>query len=103
MTNIQAETVPAVLRAIRTKLDLTQEELAERLGTSFATVNRWEGGTNRPQRAALDTIAALATEAGVLQDETPAAEAAAGITGRRRKSSNSAAPTTKPMEQMLWD
>src|SRR5690348_5196598 len=100
MTKIQGESVPTILRAIRTKLDLTQEQLAERLGTSFATVNRWEGGTNRPQRAALDTIAALATEAGVVQDQTPATDAAAGVTGRRRKSGGSTPPTTKPMEQM---
>ena len=33
----------------RANLDLTQEQLAERLGVSFATVNRWEGGTNMPQ------------------------------------------------------
>jgi transcriptional regulator with XRE-family HTH domain len=42
--------MPAILRAIRAKLKLTQEQLAERLGVSFATVNRWEGAANEPQR-----------------------------------------------------
>jgi type I restriction enzyme M protein len=46
MTNMQA--VAATLRTIRAKLDLTQEQLTERLGVSFATVNRWEGGDNDP-------------------------------------------------------
>jgi len=97
--------IGATLRAIRSKLNLTQEQLAERLGVSFATVNRWEGGTNMPQKAAREVIAALAREAGV--DEAGAEEApeapAASVTRRRRGRAGAAAPTTKPMEQMLWD
>lgn len=54
--------VPSTVRAIRRALGLTQEALARRLGVSFATVNRWEGGHTRPQRAAMETIAALARE-----------------------------------------
>ncbi|MBS0234237.1 MAG: N-6 DNA methylase [Proteobacteria bacterium] len=92
-----------LLRAIRAKLNLTQEQLAERLGVSFATVNRWEGGANAPQKAARETIAALAQEAGVGPEDVAAnpAEAASGVT--RRRKAVAAAPTTKPMEQMLWD
>ncbi|MFZ2653184.1 MAG: helix-turn-helix transcriptional regulator, partial [Burkholderiaceae bacterium] len=56
---------PAMLRSARAALNLTQEQLAGRLGVSFATVNRWEGGGNRPQRAAQEAILALAAEAGV--------------------------------------
>lgn len=94
---------PAILRATRAALNLTQEQLAERLGVSFATVNRWEGGGNKPQRAAQETILALAREAGVDGAESqPPAEAAAQVT-RRRTGRVAAAPTTKPMEQMLWD
>lgn len=103
MTNAQA--VAATLRAIRAKLDLTQEELASRLGVAFATVNRWEGGSNMPQKAARETIAALAAEAGVDSGE-PSAEtrtAAAQVTRRRRDKGTSSAPSTKTMEQMLWD
>ena len=57
--------LPATLRAIRETLDLTQEELADRLDVSFASVNRWEGGKVRPQRASREAIAALAEEVGV--------------------------------------
>jgi type I restriction enzyme M protein len=85
-------------------MNLTQEQLAERLGVSFATVNRWEGGSNMPQKAAREVIAALAQEAGVEaeDDGVESTEPAAGVT-RRRRASAPAAPTTKPMEQMLWD
>jgi type I restriction enzyme M protein len=100
MTN--AQDVAATLRAIRSKLNLTQEQLAERLGVSFATVNRWEGGSNMPQKAAREVIAALAAEAGVEGEAAPeTAEPAAAITRRRR--GTVATPSTKPMEQMLWD
>ena len=102
MTNT---TIAATLRSIRAKLNLTQEQLAERLGVSFATVNRWEGGTT-PQKAAQDAIAELAAEAGIGSQETTVelADAAAQITRRRRGGTDrTATPSTKPMEQMLWD
>lgn len=102
-----ATALTATLRSIRAKLNLTQEQLAERLGVSFATVNRWEGGSSKPQKAAREVIAALAREAGIdgAEDaeasESPAA--AADVTRRRRGKASAGAPTTKPMEQMLWD
>jgi type I restriction enzyme M protein len=102
MTNIP---IAATLRSIRAKLNLTQEQLAERLGVSFATVNRWEGGTT-PQKAAQDAIADLAAEAGIGSGEAAveSAAAAAQITRRRRGGADRpATPSTKPMEQMLWD
>jgi type I restriction enzyme M protein len=98
-----SDSIVTTLRAIRAKLDLTQERLAERLGVSFATVNRWEGGSNMPQKAAREVIVALAEEAGLAAVEhtiEPLDPAAAVI---RRRRSAVAVPTTKPMEQMLWD
>ena len=106
MTNIaDKHSISPVLRAIRARLDLTQEQLAERLGVSFATVNRWEGGSTRPQKVAREAIAALAADAGVDMAEVAAepAEAAAQATRRRRRAPGSSTPTTKTMEQMLWD
>ncbi len=101
----QSQPISATLRGIRAKLDLTQEQLAARLGVSFATVNRWEGGTNIPQKAARDTIAALAAEAGLKMDGLADAgiDAASQVTRRRSRATRSATPSTKPMEQMLWD
>lgn len=95
---------PTILRATRAALNLTQEQLAERLGVSFATVNRWEGGGTRPQRAAQEAILALAREAGIEGAESlPATEAAARVIRRRAGQATAPTPTTKPMEQMLWD
>jgi len=39
-----ADSVAARLRFLRRSLGLSQEQLARRLGVSFATVNRWESG-----------------------------------------------------------
>ena len=99
------ETIATTLRTIRANLDLTQQQLAERLGVSFATVNRWEGGSVVPQKAAREAIAALAAEAGVDSEASAAepTEAAARVTRRRSRRRRAAAPSTRPMEQMLWD
>ena len=106
MANIaDRQIISPTLQAIRARLDLTQEQLAERLGVSFATVNRWEGGVTMPQRAARTAIAALAAEAGIdaAEPAVDEAESAAQVTRRRSRHRNDAVPTTKPMEQMLWD
>ena len=106
MANItDRQSISPTLQAIRARLDLTQEQLAERLGVSFATVNRWEGGVTTPQKAARTAIAALAAEAGIDADEPSVdeAESAARVTRRRSRRPRADVPTTKPMEQMLWD
>ena len=106
MTDItDQQTIPPTLQAIRARLDLTQEQLAERLGVSFATVNRWEGGVTTPQRAARTAIAALASEVGIDSTEpvVDEAESAARVTRRRSRRRQTSVPDTKSMEQMLWD
>ena len=97
--------ISTTLRAIRANLDLTQEQLAERLGVSFASINRWEGGVTRPQKAAQEAIAALAVEAGVDAEESAAepTETATRVTRRRTGAARrTSSPSTKPMEDMLW-
>lgn len=38
------------VKAVRNQLQITQEELAHKLGVSFATVNRWESGSYKPSK-----------------------------------------------------
>ena len=68
---------------------------------SFATVNRWEGEGNQPQKALMARILALATEAGVDLGDVPATLATPGTT--RRRGRTPAAPSAMSMEQMLWN
>ncbi len=40
------------VKSVRQQLKLSQEELAQALGVSFATVNRWENGKTAPSKLA---------------------------------------------------
>ena len=44
------------LLKIRQNLSLSQEELAEKLGVSFATVNRWENSHSSPRKTVIESI-----------------------------------------------
>ncbi len=47
------------VRALRGRLGLTQEQLGNRLGVSFASVNRWENGQSHPSALAWQKIVHL--------------------------------------------
>jgi predicted ATPase/DNA-binding NarL/FixJ family response regulator/DNA-binding XRE family transcriptional regulator len=57
-----AESVAARLRFLRGSLGLSQEQLARRLGVSFASVNRWESGRTQLSPRAKAALAELETE-----------------------------------------
>jgi len=100
---LDSKDIVRVVRELRGKLNLTQEELAARLGVSFATVNRWENEKITPRGKARDAILKLIEESGFDQDSL---EDAGDIGGnhkkRRRKLSRDDVLSTKSMEQMLW-
>jgi DNA-binding transcriptional regulator YiaG len=50
------------VKELREQLHLTQEAMAETLGVSFATVNRWENGWTAPSKLALRQIDLLCKE-----------------------------------------
>ena len=51
-----------IIRTIRVKLFITQAELAEMIGVSFASVNRWEQGHHEPTMKAKRKLAAICRE-----------------------------------------
>ncbi len=77
-----AESVPERLLALRAALGLSQEQLARRLGVSFATVNRWERARTVPGTAALEGIAVL--EGTAVEATTGQATTASPTGGRAR-------------------
>jgi transcriptional regulator with XRE-family HTH domain len=52
LKNIVPQNYSARIKVIRQKLGLTQMRLAELMGVSFASVNRWENGQSRPSSLA---------------------------------------------------
>ena len=42
-----------IVKDLRTKLGLTQEQFAARIGVTWSTVNRWENGRGRPSPLAM--------------------------------------------------
>ncbi|MHB8148037.1 MAG: N-6 DNA methylase, partial [Vulcanimicrobiaceae bacterium] len=96
------------VRDLRDRLGLTQEQLARHLDVSFATVNRWEGGLSFPRQSVLKRLETLATNSATDTDPDTAeasteTQAAKKRSGRRHSGLGEKTPTTKPMEQMLWD
>ena len=56
---------PEIIKEIRLRLNLSQSELAEKLGVSFATVNRWEKGHCEPSQIAVNAIKSLCTRSNI--------------------------------------
>ena len=54
--------LPQLLKSLRKKLGLSQEELAQKLGVSFTSVNRWENEQTKPSKLARRQIEALCEE-----------------------------------------
>lgn len=47
------------IRGERSRRDLTQEQLAEKLGVAESTIRRWEEGITRPSSEMLVTMAGI--------------------------------------------
>ena len=52
-------TYAEAIKELRQRMLVTQQELADMLGVSFATVNRWENGHNEPTMKTKRIIAML--------------------------------------------
>ena len=60
-----------LVKEMRERLHLTQEALADSLGVSFATVNRWENGWTAPSKLAMRQIDLLCKEHKIAPVITP--------------------------------
>lgn len=49
----------ALVKVLRRRLGLTQEQFAHRLGVTFASVNRWENGQVKPSPMARQKLEAF--------------------------------------------
>lgn len=57
--------VPKLIKKIRGKLGLTQEQLAHKVGVTFSTINNWEKGTRTPHPFLFKRLIEIAEEAGL--------------------------------------
>lgn len=48
-----------MVREVRSRLGLTQEKFAAKLGVTLPTINRWENGRAKPSPLAIQTIRTL--------------------------------------------
>jgi type I restriction enzyme M protein len=88
--------IPGILKQLRNKLDLSQEDLAAKLGVAFSTLNRWENGRSMPRGKAKEAISELMSQVGFEQtDDSENGK-------KRRRASREDLLTTRSMEQMLW-
>lgn len=53
------------IKQLRTKLGLTQEKIAAKVGVTFSTVNRWESGKSKPSPLAMRQIDEMMEKAGI--------------------------------------
>ncbi len=61
-------TFDEILKSIRKKLNLTQEQLARELNVSFSTLNRWENNRNTPSKLARMRLVEYCTKKGISSD-----------------------------------
>lgn len=54
---------------LRVKLNLSQQELAEKLGVSFMSINRWENGKTEPTIIARERLKAMLSENNIVLEE----------------------------------
>jgi putative transcriptional regulator len=61
----QGANLAELIREVRTRLGLTQEKFAARLGVTLPTVNRWENGRARPSPLATQNLLKLISSMGI--------------------------------------
>ena len=60
----QTQAPHLLVREMRSRLQLTQEEFAARLGVTFISINRWENSKTRPSKMAIKLLKGQLVEMG---------------------------------------
>ncbi len=60
---------PKLIIKLRIEMNISQEELAKRMGVSFQSVNRWENGKFEPTKLAKAKLDELFTEYDITLEE----------------------------------
>ena len=60
-----------LIRTLRQKLGMTQEEFAHEIAVTVSTVNRWENSHAEPSKLAWKAIRELAERRGLPPDRSP--------------------------------
>lgn len=82
---METSDVPARIRTLRRRLGLTQEQLAQRIGVTYSTVNHWENGKRVPQPFLATKLRQLEAErAPPAHTSARAAMAPTSAVGRRK-------------------
>ncbi len=55
--------VSKLIKKLRAKLDLTQEQFAQKVGVTFSTINNWEKGNRTPHPFLFQKLLEMAEEA----------------------------------------
>lgn len=56
--------VSNLIKELRDKLELTQEQFAQKVGVTFSTINNWEKGNRTPHPFLFQKLLEIAEEAG---------------------------------------
>jgi DNA-binding transcriptional regulator YiaG len=55
--------VSTLVKELRCKLGLTQEQFAQKVGVTFSTINNWENGSRKPHPFLFNRLLEIADEA----------------------------------------
>ena len=57
--------ISKLIKTLRDKFGLTQEQFAQKVGVTFSTINNWEKGTRIPHPFLFQRLLEMAEEAGL--------------------------------------
>ncbi len=68
-----------MVKSLRTRLGMTQEQFAKEVGVTFSTINQWENGHRRPQPFLLKHLVDLNLKATAQQRHARATPSSRGV------------------------